>query len=207
MMGGDQAPPLLFGPVPFRCEMRNDPRAGGGSGRPRASPRYPGVGPHFTWALPGVARPRDNEGAGAARGVSGGRAVAAAALSRGRAGKKRTHFYFSATWLNVCTDLVFLYTGAVQKARQVAKNGFLFVFVLYLFGFPNLKQKNGRWCPEWVPHPRVPDPGAMSGVCPTPGLQGASRSRGLSDPGDTTPVGDPGVCPTPPCPGVVSHLT
>ena len=64
----------------------NDPSAGRGSaGRPQASPRCSGVGPNFPWALPGVARPRGNEGAGAARGVSGGRAVAVVALPRGRA--------------------------------------------------------------------------------------------------------------------------
>ena len=39
----------------------------------------------FRGALPGVARPSGNEGAGVARGAPGGGAVAAVALSRGRA--------------------------------------------------------------------------------------------------------------------------
>ena len=34
-----------------------------------------------------------------------------------------------------------------------------------------------------MPHPGDPGVVAMPGVCPTPGLQGASRSRGLPDPG------------------------
>ena len=66
------------------CDAQR-PRDGGRSGRPRASPRYPGIGPHFAWALPGVARGSGNEGAGVARGASGGGAVTAAALSRGGA--------------------------------------------------------------------------------------------------------------------------
>ena len=31
---------------------------GGGSGRPRVSPRYPGIGPHFAWRCPGWPDPR-----------------------------------------------------------------------------------------------------------------------------------------------------
>ena len=50
----------------------------------------------FRGALPGVARPSGNEGAGVARGAPGGGAVAAVALSRGRAEKNRK-FCFSAT--------------------------------------------------------------------------------------------------------------
>ena len=71
------------------CEMTLGQGGVGQTPGIAAMPRGPGVGPHFPWALPGVAQGRANEGAGAARGVSGGRAVAAAALSRGRVGKKR----------------------------------------------------------------------------------------------------------------------
>ena len=58
--------------------------------------------------------------------------------------------------------------------------------------------------------PHLGDPGvvAMPGVCPTPGLQGASRSRGLPDPGrGKTPVVDARGRPTSPRAGVVGHLT
>ena len=52
----------------------------------------------FRGALPGVvARPSGNEGAGVARGAPGGGAVAAVALSRGRAEKNRKFFCFPPT--------------------------------------------------------------------------------------------------------------
>ena len=67
-----------------------------------------------------------------------------------------------------------------KKLGRSRKNGFFF-FALFLFGFPNLKQK---WplVPGVMPHPGDPGVVAMPGVCPTPGLLGARA---------------PGVCPTP----------
>ena len=61
------------------------PQEGGGSGRPRASPRYLGVGPHFAGRCPGWPGPRATRARAVARGAPGGGAVAAVALSRGRA--------------------------------------------------------------------------------------------------------------------------
>ena len=61
-----------------------------------------------------------------------------------------------------------------------------------------------------MPHPGDPGVVAMPGVCPTPGLQGASRSRGLPDPGAKRPWWSmPGVDRPPPGLGSlgVGHLT
>ena len=63
-------------------------------GRPRASPRYPGVGRHFAGRCPGWPGHRAARARALARGAPGGGAVAAAALSRGRAGKKRKFSVF-----------------------------------------------------------------------------------------------------------------
>ena len=63
------------------------PQEGGRSGRPQASPRYPGVGPHFAGRSPGWPGPWETRARALARGAPGGGAVAAAAMSRGRAGK------------------------------------------------------------------------------------------------------------------------
>ena len=52
-----------------------------------------------------------------------------------------------------------------------------------------------------MPHPGDPGLVAMPGVCPTPGLLGASRSRGLPDPGAKRPWSMPGVARPPPVPG------
>ena len=51
-----------------------------------------------------------------------------------------------------------------------------------------------------MPHPGDPGVVAMPGVCPTPGLLGASRFRGLPDPGAQRPWSMPRVARPPPRP-------
>ena len=72
---------------------------------------------------------------------------------------------------------------------------------MFLFGFPNLKQKWPLEVPGVMPHPGDPGAMALPGVCPAPGAQGRSRCRGMPAPRALARAAFPGSAPPPPLPG------